>query len=238
MPVRALNGDGQAGPARIARAVRWAVDHGADIVNVSIEIFDQLRLAPATLTTDPALRAAVRYAAAHHVLVVAASGNSASADVPSDRLDSDVLYVGASTEHGCAAEYSNHGPGMDLVAPGGGRDASIAGDARCQPDAPSGRNVRQISFKRPTIRQFRTIRDSAGRLGLAGTSMAAPHATAVAALVLASGVLGSDPTPAQLQRRLTSTAQSPGPGAPARYYGAGLLDAAAALRGTKSPPPG
>jgi serine protease len=236
MPVRALNGNGFGTAARIARGMRWAVDHGANVLNVSIELIDRITAQPQTMTVDPQIREAVRYAAAHDVLVVAAAGNSASPDVPSTRLGSDILYVGGSTEHGCLGDYSNFGHGVDLVAPGGGGDAQIAGDPHCQPAGARGRNVEQVSFKRPTVGNFRIIGDRNGRPGLAGTSMAAPHASAMAALVLSSGVLGKDPTPARLQQRLTATAQSLGPGANPRYYGAGLLDAAAALRGTKTPP--
>ena len=232
MPVRVLdgNGAGQAGP--IARGMRWAVDHGANVINVSIELVDQVTAAPQSMTVDPQIREAVRYAAAHNVLVVAAAGNSASPDVPSTRLGSDILYVGGSTEHGCLGEYSNFGKGIDLVAPGGGADAQIAGDPHCNPDAARGRNIEQVSFKRPSISTFQIIRDRNGRPGLSGTSMAAPHATAAVALLLGSGVLGAHPTPAAIQDRLRRTASGLGPGAKARYYGAGLLDAAAALRGT------
>jgi serine protease len=236
MPVRVLdgNGAGRAGP--IARGMRWAVDHGANVINVSIELVDQISGAPQSMTVDPLIREAVRYAAAHNVLVVAAAGNSASPDVPSTRLGSDILYVGGSTEHGCLGEYSNFGKGVDLVAPGGGADAQISGDPHCTPEASRGRNVEQVSFKRPSVGVFQIIRDRSGRPGLSGTSMAAPHATAAVALLLSSGVLGAHPTPGAIQARLRATARGLGPGAKPRYYGAGLLDAAAALRGTKTPP--
>jgi serine protease len=58
--------------------------------------------------------------------------------------------------------------------------------------------------------------------------MAAPHVSATAALVIASGVLGTDPSPAAITARLEQTARDLGaPGYDARY-GFGLLDAAAA----------
>ena len=61
-----------------------------------------------------------------------------------------------------------------------------------------------------------------------GTSMAAPHVSATAALIIASGVLGRHPTPAQLTARLKATARRLGGGGDEGLYGAGLVDAAAA----------
>jgi serine protease len=55
--------------------------------------------------------------------------------------------------------------------------------------------------------------------------MAAPHVAATAALVIASGVLGPDPSPEAIEARLKATARPLGP---ATSYGAGLVDAAAA----------
>ena len=237
MPVRVLDGDGYGTAARVARGMRWAVDHGADVLNVSIELFDPLAEAAESMTTSPAIRDAVRYAAAHRVAVVAAAGNSASSDVPSTRLGGDIIYVGASTEHGCVASYSNFGHGTDLVAPGGGSDAALSGLANCRPADPQGRNVLQVTFKRPQLDRFAVQPDGQGRPGRAGTSMAAPHVSATVALVIASRVLGAHPTPLAIQRRLERTTRSLGGPGSTRYVGAGLLDAAAALRGTRSPEP-
>ena len=58
--------------------------------------------------------------------------------------------------------------------------------------------------------------------------MAAPHVAATAALIIASGVLGRHPTPAQITARLRATARKLGGGGDERLYGAGLVDAAAA----------
>ena len=58
--------------------------------------------------------------------------------------------------------------------------------------------------------------------------MAAPHVSATAALVVASGLLGPDPTPAAIERRLELTARDLGPPGKDPHYGAGLLDAAPA----------
>jgi len=68
-----------------------------------------------------------------------------------------------------------------------------------------------------------------------GTSMAAPEVSATAALVIASRVLGPDPTPAQVLRRLqrTATPLPDGMATPNPRYGAGLVNAGAA---TSRPP--
>ena len=61
-----------------------------------------------------------------------------------------------------------------------------------------------------------------------GTSMAVPHVSAAAALVIASGVVGTEPTPMAVQQRLQATARDLGAPGYDEFYGWGLLDAAAA----------
>ena len=67
--------------------------------------------------------------------------------------------------------------------------------------------------------------DSPRRFGLPsgyiGTSMAAPHVSATAALVIASGILGPNPTPAAIERRLELTATDLGPAGQATRTTAG-----------------
>ena len=100
----------------------------------------------------------------------------------------DVIAVGATTEHGCLASYSNDGSGLTLVAPGGGADADLPGDPNCHPELPSGHDIYQMTFTGSSPRRF------GFPAGYEGTSMASPHVAATAALIIASGVLGRHPS--------------------------------------------
>jgi serine protease len=156
------------------------------------------------------------------VLVVAAAGNEAHSAIAYPARAPNVVAVGATTEHGCLADYSNDGSGLTLVAPGGGADANLAGDPNCHPEQPAGRDVYQVTFTGASPRRFGMPS------GYEGTSMASPHVAAVAAMIIASGVIGRHPTPAQIISRLRATARRLGGGGDERLYGAGLVDAAAA----------
>jgi serine protease len=73
--------------------------------------------------------------------------------------------------------------------------------------------------------------------GYEGTSMAVPHVSGVAALVIASGVLGRDPEPDEIAARLKATARDLGTPGPDRRYGAGLVNAGAATAPAPAPAP-
>src|SRR3954469_14488292 len=225
LPVRVLNASGGAGSARIAEGIQYAANRGAQVINVSIELVDPVAFPPRALsiTSAPEIREAIAYAHDHGAVVVAAAGNLGQSDVPSRRLGGDLIYVGGTTEHGCLGDYSNFGPGLDLVAPGGGSDAPLTGDPSCRADLPSGRNIAQVTFRRSSPARFVVPTD------YRGTSMAAPHVSAVVALLLGAKVLGADPTPEAVEARLKATARDLGAPGPDRSYGAGLVDATAAL---------
>jgi serine protease len=216
MPIRVLNSIGEGDSYRIAQGIRLAAKRGVEIINLSFEFTNDV-----TAGQIPDILRALRYAQRKGVLVVAASGNTSGGAVAYPARADDVLSVGATTLHLCQADYSNRGAALDIVAPGGGDDAAIATDPEhCRPDEP-GRDIYQMTF----TRNPRTFGLPGGYFG---TSMAAPHVSATAALVMASGVLGPDPAPEDVQQRLISTARDLGtPGRDARY-GWGLIDAARA----------
>jgi serine protease len=217
MPVRVLNTEGEGEASVIAHGIRFAVDHGAQVINLSLEFPSSVSAADL-----PELTSALRYARRHGVVVVAAAGNEAQAAVAFPARARDVIAVGATTEHGCLASYSDYGAGLTMVAPGGGADAAIPGDPNCHPEAPTGRDIYQVTFTGSSPRRFGLPS------GYEGTSMAAPQVSATTALIIASRVLGPHPTPAQILTRLQATARPLGGPSDQRIYGAGLVDAAAA----------
>jgi serine protease len=218
MPVKVLDRYGEGDSDQIAQGIRWAADHGAKIINLSFEFPSEI-----TRSQIPNILDAIRHAKARGSLVVGASGNGAAPAVAYPARSDDVLSVGATTEHLCQADYSNEGPDLDLVAPGGGKDSDLKGDPNCRPNDLSGRDIYQMTFK-----SERRTRVFGIPRGFIGTSMAAPHVSATAALVVASGILGPDPAPDAIERRLETTARDLGPPGKDPHYGAGLLNAAAA----------
>ena len=217
MPVRVLDTQGEGEASTIAEGVRFAVHHGARVINLSLEFSPNI-----TASDIPELIEALRYAHRKGVLVVAAAGNEGHTAIAFPARAPDVIAVGATTEHGCLAEYSNDGTGLTLVAPGGGADADLPGDPNCHPELPPGRSIFQETFTGSSVRRFGLPS------GYEGTSMASPHVAATAALIIASGVLGRHPTPAQITSRLRATARELGGGGDEHLYGAGLVNAGAA----------
>ncbi|WP_431878693.1 type VII secretion-associated serine protease mycosin [Micromonospora marina] len=96
--------------AGFARAIRWAVDHDADVLNLSVVLY----------ADDPAVRAAVAYAVRRDVVVVAAAGNlhDNGDPRPYPAAYEGVLGVGAIGRDGTRSAFSQTGPYVDVVAPG------------------------------------------------------------------------------------------------------------------------
>ena len=148
--------------------MRYAADHGAQVINLIVRVRHVDRRAA---TQIPLIASAVKYARSKGALIVAAAGNTrATAASRIRRRCPACVAVGAVTEHGCLADYSDTGPGLDLVAPGGGNDATLPGDPACQP-APPGRPIFQLTFttaKRTLRLPDRLLRHLDGRAARVG----------------------------------------------------------------------
>lgn len=220
MPIRVLDVRGNGTSDRIADGIRWAADRGADVINMSFNFGCGDRV--------PNVEAAIVHAYRQGAVLVASVGNahaerciSAPAGLP------PVIGVGGTTEGGCLGNYSLHGPGLDLVAPGGGRPVPGFGCA-----ATGARPIYQLTFRRPGDRR---------RFGVPsryfGTSMAAAHVSGAAAMVLASGAVGRDPSPRAVRRQLLRTARQSTSMPRLPGFGAGILDVGAATERRRGPRP-
>jgi serine protease len=227
MPVRVLDASGEGDETTIATGIRYAVTHGAQVINLSLEFL------PSQVTSGseiPQIVSAINFAHRRGVTVVGAAGNDESNQVAYPARARGVISVGATTKDDCLADYSNGGSGLDLVAPGGGDDAIMQDDANCHPE----RNL-------PSIFQL-TLTDPPhwDHFGFPnyyiGTSMSSPQVAAAAALVIASHVIGRHPTPDQVLTRLEESATELGAGKPNTNYGYGLVNVGAATRRGPVPP--
>jgi serine protease len=210
MPVRVLDRQGRGDATTIAKGIRFAVAHHARVINMSFNFGCGKKV--------PVVDEALREAYARGVVAVASAGNIGSETCVSEPATGPrVIAVGGSTEGGCLGDYSLAGTAIDVLAPGGGSPA-----AGCL--SISARPIYQVTLKPGSTSEF-------GIPGnYVGTSMAAAHVSGVAAMVLASGVLGPQPTPKArvnaVTRRLRATARSLD--LASTQQGAGLIDAAAA----------
>jgi len=222
MPVRVLDADGNGDSATIAKGIRYAVMHHAQVINLSLE-FDITVTAPEI----PDIIRAIHFAHSHGVVVVAAAGNDSALHLAYPAAAQDVISVGATTRDRCIAAYSNSGTKLDLVAPGGGDDASLTSDPDCHPlrNLPA---VHQMSFSDFDSLTPGQNPDQFSLPPSYGTSMAAPEVSATAALVIASRVIGPHPSPDAILAHLEQTATPLGGSQPNADYGYGLLNAGAA----------
>jgi serine protease len=209
MPVRVLNAVGHGKADRIAKGIRFAARHGAKVINMSFNF--------GCGNPVPPVAQAMRFASSRGAVLVASVGNGEPRGcVTMPASDVHAIAVGGTTESGCLGAYSKVGPRVDLVAPGGG--PSVLG---C-PVSTASRPIYQLTFTAGKPKHF----DIPGYYE--GTSMSASHVSGVAAMVIASGVLGPNPTPAEVLARLQATARDLGLPGRDDEFGAGLIDAAAA----------
>ena len=179
----------------VANAIIWAVDNGANVLNLSLGAS-----APSTVQ-----QAALQYARAHNVLPFCAAGNASATTVDYPAGFPECVAIAATNWSDERASYSNSGPQVALSAPGG--DGG--------PGAP-------YSF----ILSSWGSGDQTYAFS-AGTSMAAPEAAGVAALLFASGYSDAD----KVLARLEQTADDLGPAGRDPVFGYGRVNAYRAVTG-------
>lgn len=110
LPVKVLNADGIGDSDDIAQGIIWAVDNGADVINMSF----------GADSTNKLEAAAIDYANGAGVTLVAAAGNEGARQVMYPAGYPGVLGVGATDSNNERAKFSNQGSHVDVVAPGQG----------------------------------------------------------------------------------------------------------------------
>ena len=122
LPVRVLDPDGNGDTDDIISAIDWAVQKGADVINLSV----------GTDVEVAALRAMIDYAASQGVFVVTSAGNENSALTYPARWANDgsqtdpfLLSVGSVDAYDRKSGFSNYGSGLELLAPGEGIYTSL-----------------------------------------------------------------------------------------------------------------
>jgi serine protease len=205
MPVKALDASGNGTYTDITDAIYWAVDHGAHVINMSL----------GGSATTTALQTACNYAKASGVVVVCAAGNDGSSAAHYPSAYPSTISVSAVTLDSSYTSYTNYGSTIDICAPGGDLSYDLDGDG--YPDG-----VLQQTHDGSNYSTF-------SYYFYDGTSMATPHVSGLAALILAKAGGGFSLTPDEVQNILESTSVDLGASGWDQYYGAGLIDAYAAV---------
>lgn len=210
----------------VLAAIMYAADNGADIINMSLGgTFDKSADRGRWL---PLVHRATNYAHSKGTLVVVSAGNSAL-DMDHDQ-DGFKIYCNAANvvcvsatgptkresvngpwnDFDQAATFTNYGrSSVDVAAPGGNTNNFVY--AACS----------SFSLRSPNCQNSNRY-----TIGLRGTSMAAPHVSGVAALIVAE--IGSG-KPAQVRNRLHQTADKVGESDNDPYFGKGRINAARAV---------
>lgn len=200
MPLKVLNASGYGTLSDIAAAIRYAADNGAQVINMSLGGPFPSRI----------LHKAVQYAHDKGVVVVCAAGNSGRGRMGYPAAYEEAISVSAVRYDGQLTWYSSYGKGLTIAAPGGDMRVDQNGDGLMD-----GVLQNTINPQDPAQQGYFLFQ---------GTSMAAPHVAAVAALLVSQGVTDPEQVREYLMNSATKVKGKP------EEYGAGIVNAAEALR--------
>ena len=161
IPVKVLSDDGFGGSLSIANGITYAVDRGADIINMSL----------VSSQSTSVESSAVSYALNNGVVIVAATGNEGHNNtIYFPAAYEGVIAVGSVGLDNIVTAYSNKGPEMDFTAPGGDFFDDLNGDGYSDGVLQETINAGAFNF-----------------YFYEGTSMASPHAAGAYAALMSAG---------------------------------------------------
>ncbi|MBI3996171.1 MAG: S8 family serine peptidase [Candidatus Omnitrophica bacterium] len=217
MPVKALDATGSGTMSGLASAIVYAAENGAQVINNSWGCYVRC-------PSNGIIEDAVRFASARGAVVVFAAGNSADNVAfysPQNMTDSKPIVVAASTEQDTPTSFTNFGSLVDVAAPGG--EAARPGSDQL--------SVYNILSLRAAMTGERDLLVKSRYLRLAGTSMAAPHVSGVAALLRAANATLTMENVRQVLRASADDLS----GQTCTAFGAGRINASEALRMAREP---
>ncbi|MGR3218603.1 MAG: S8 family peptidase [Candidatus Anammoxibacter sp.] len=212
LSVKVLNRFGVGNTGAVIDGIEWAVDNGAHVINLSLGSSERSNI----------LEETIKDADDKGIVIVAAAGN-ASGSVGFPAVFETVIAVGSVRFDEDLSFFSNFGPEIDIVAPGG--DMSIDQNADGRPDG-----ILQETFTRSFFTGRRNF--NWDLIQFQGTSQSSPHVAGVAALILAKNPMF---TPDEVRNAIFSTAKDLGAPGKDDIFGWGLIDAAAALSPLPTP---